>query len=188
MSRLRDKKASRDMVRDMVCSCHYDVSSDNCHDNQTESEMTTRAIARKTTIDELDAQDRNKIRVDEATDCWLWTAYCDPQGYGAARRYLKTMKAHRYIYELFKGELTDNQQLDHTCGVRRCVNPAHLETVTTQVNVWRGLAARNQQEIPADLAAEVMKLVGRAYRQGYRDGVNDAMAMPPPGGSHDERR
>ena len=72
-----------------------------------------------------------KVRITET--CWLWEASCFSEGYG----YFKNRKAHRVSYELFKGSVPDGLQLDHLCRVRHCVNPAHLEAVTNQVNVIR---------------------------------------------------
>ena len=51
--------------------------------------------------------------------------------------------AHRVSYALLKGTLVDGLDLDHLCRVRPCVNPDHLEQVTRQVNVRRGIRARN---------------------------------------------
>ena len=46
--------------------------------------------------------------------------------------------AHRLSYETFVGPIPDGKELDHVCGVRRCVNPSHLEPVTHHENVLRG--------------------------------------------------
>lgn len=35
--------------------------------------------------------------------------------------------AHRFAWELLRGPIHDGMQADHTCGVRRCVNPDHLQ-------------------------------------------------------------
>lgn len=83
-----------------------------------------------------------KVSVDES-GCWLWTAYIDQKGYGVfgvTRRDL--YKAHRYSYQMHIGEIPEGKQLDHLCRVRHCVNPAHLEPVTNQENVIRGVNAR----------------------------------------------
>lgn len=44
------------------------------------------------------------------------------------------MPAHRWIYEQVYGPVPTELQIDHLCFVRECVNPAHLEAVTPQVN------------------------------------------------------
>ena len=47
--------------------------------------------------------------------------------------------AYRYFYELVKGKIPDNLQIDHLCRNTRCVNPDHLEPVTIKENVLRGM-------------------------------------------------
>lgn len=55
----------------------------------------------------------------------------------------KPIYIHRLSYELFRGRLPSGYKLviDHTCRVRHCANPAHLELVTQQENVRRGNAS-----------------------------------------------
>ena len=47
--------------------------------------------------------------------------------------------AHRWTYEHFVGSIPDGLQIDHLCRVRTCVNPDHLEPVTCQENIRRGI-------------------------------------------------
>jgi hypothetical protein len=69
--------------------------------------------------------------------CWLWTGAID-MGYGRLAVDGKTKRAHRVSYEELVGPIPDHLQLDHLCRVRHCVNPVHLEAVTTQENTRRG--------------------------------------------------
>lgn len=88
--------------------------------------------------------------------CWRWTGVVNEQGYGY---YLhrttsdglprKHQAAHRYVYEQLVGPIPAGLQLDHachnpkncqggpTCPHRLCVNPAHLEPVTSKENARR---------------------------------------------------
>lgn len=79
----------------------------------------------------------NKIHVEDG--CWLWTGYTKPEGYG---QYTTTgrrkFRAHRLAYELVVGPIPDGLSLDHLCRVRNCVNPDHLQPVTTRENCRRG--------------------------------------------------
>lgn len=80
-----------------------------------------------------------KVKQDDATGCWLWTAYTHPTGYGRiAIGGGHTRNAHQVAYQLLVGPVADGLELDHLCRVRRCINPAHLEPVTHQINVIRG--------------------------------------------------
>lgn len=72
-----------------------------------------------------------------AGGCWLWTRSTSRDGYGWASLNNKTHQAHRLAYILTHGEPGPGLVLDHTCRVRRCVNPAHLEPVTNAENLSR---------------------------------------------------
>jgi hypothetical protein len=78
--------------------------------------------------------------VAKVTGCWLWQAGTTSNGYGKFRlsHRGRTVRAHRYAYELLVGPIPDGLQLDHLCRNRVCVNPAHLEPVTARENVLRG--------------------------------------------------
>lgn len=71
--------------------------------------------------------------------CWLWTGCLQSGGYGQVRRDGYLWYVHSYVYNLLIGPVPDGLELDHTCRVRNCVNPDHLEPVTHQVNIQRGI-------------------------------------------------
>lgn len=80
-------------------------------------------------------------KVNKTDSCWLWTGAKHDDGYGFI--YLggnprKRAQAHRVAYELLVGPVPDGKYVDHLCRVRHCVNPAHLEPVTSRVNTLRG--------------------------------------------------
>ena len=97
----------------------------------------------------------SKVDIRGDDECWPWTAYCNPSGYGyfsvGGRR--KVEYAHRVAYELVVGPIPPGLSIDHVkargCTMRNCVNPRHLEAVTTLTNNRRGdslAAKRHRQE------------------------------------------
>ena len=80
-----------------------------------------------------------------AGDCivWIGASYATPNGtrYGHWKIYGRKMGAHKFSYERLYGQVPNGLELDHLCRNTLCVNPAHLEAVTHQVNVRRGRAA-----------------------------------------------
>jgi hypothetical protein len=82
-------------------------------------------------------------------ECWLWLGFVEPRGYGRMRHCGRNIQAHQFSYELNVGPVPDGLSLDHVrargCIHRHCVNPGHLEPVTTRENVLRGTSpvARN---------------------------------------------
>jgi hypothetical protein len=74
--------------------------------------------------------------------CWEWLGFIDKDGYGSLVLTLngkqKYMRAHRLSYLLFIGKIKEVLVTDHLCRNRSCVNPHHLEIITSSENVFRG--------------------------------------------------
>jgi len=51
-----------------------------------------------------------------------------------------TIYAHRWYYEIAYGPIPEGSQVDHLCRNRSCVNPLHLEAVSQQENIARGMS------------------------------------------------
>lgn len=51
----------------------------------------------------------------------------------------KMILAHRYVYEQVFGPIPNGLVIDHLCRNGLCVNPEHLEAVTNEVNILRGM-------------------------------------------------
>ena len=73
-----------------------------------------------------------------ATGCWLWKGAIN-NGYGRVYSSSGLLYAHRVVFEKIRGPIPKDLVLDHLCRERRCVNPEHLEIVTTRENSRRGL-------------------------------------------------
>lgn len=84
----------------------------------------------------------SKIDKDPATGCWLWKGARSKAGYGVNAYVRGTKSAHRIVYLLLKGPIIESLVLDHLCRVPACVNPDHLEPVTSAENTRRGIASR----------------------------------------------
>ena len=118
----------------------------------------------------------SKIRADQVTGCWNWTASTqgpDPDHqYGQIRmggRESKVGLAHRVVYELVIGQIPAGLDLDHLCRNTRCVNPAHLEPVTHRENILRGIApaAINARKTHC-VAGHELALDNLIVRDGHR--------------------
>ncbi len=83
--------------------------------------------------------DRFLAKVDKQADgCWLWTGFLHSNGYATFYTGTRKQMAHRFAYEYYVGPIPDGLQLDHLCRVRSCVNPEHVEPVTSRTNLLRG--------------------------------------------------
>lgn len=80
-----------------------------------------------------------KYEPEPNTGCWLWLGSLSWYGYGWIWDGKRNTHAHRVSYELYRGQIPGGLHLDHLCRVRCCVNPAHLEAVTSAENTSRGL-------------------------------------------------
>lgn len=95
-------------------------------------------------VREKDPVARFWSRVDKTDTCWNWTGGLS-HGYGYTSFDGRVQGAHRVSFQLIAGRIPEGLELDHLCRNRRCVNPVHLEPVTSRVNLLRGegMSAKN---------------------------------------------
>ncbi len=84
----------------------------------------------------------DRVRVLE-NGCWEWTgtrqtAQAPAAGYGQVIVDGQRCPAHRVAYEALVGPIPQGLECDHLCRNRPCVNPSHIEPVTSSVNTLRG--------------------------------------------------
>lgn len=94
-----------------------------------------------------DPLDPSRYRIIDCgfkTQCWIWKGCKSIKGlpYGSLVFNKKTQSAHRYYYAQKFGPIGRGLVLDHLCRQPSCVNPEHLEPVTTIENNRRGLATK----------------------------------------------
>lgn len=71
-------------------------------------------------------------------ECWEWTG-CKVFGYGTCSFMGEAMRVHRVVLLASGVALNDQLVVDHMCRNRACLNPKHLQQVTTRENVLAGI-------------------------------------------------
>ena len=82
-----------------------------------------------------------KIIAENSTiqgDCIVWNGrIAQRTNYGKVWLNGKSRSVHRVSYEHRYGKIPDGLVIDHLCRNRICVNPDHLEAVTSKINIMR---------------------------------------------------
>ena len=68
--------------------------------------------------------------LDEDTSCMVWQL-ATSKGYGVISLKGKLLRAHRVSYQLHVGSLEEGSVVHHVCANRACINPEHLQQVST---------------------------------------------------------
>lgn len=85
----------------------------------------------------------SKVEMVSESGCWIWMgANKGDREYGRVYIGRKKYHAHRMMYELTFGQIEDGLVIDHLCRVHSCINPYHLEVVTSKENILRGVSVQ----------------------------------------------
>lgn len=99
---------------------HGKYCSRQCSNTKSHIGRKPRPLAR--TVEE-----RFWIKVDKSGDCWLWTSATDSGGYPIfSLPGHRSIRVHRYMWEMHNGAIPENMFICHTCDVRNCIRIDHL--------------------------------------------------------------
>lgn len=134
----------------------------HCSEAQCEAEVKSRGLCgrhyenlritgRTTPARDLSLEDRvNEIGWSvTGQGCWEWLGARNGHGYGMinhSREGLSGARAHRVMYKLLVGDLSDESVLRHRCDNPPCVNPDHLTPGTHEDNM-RDMAERGRSGV-----------------------------------------
>lgn len=117
----------------------YDQDQCRCVECWQAKKWRDRRLARRrgeiTAESDIDRFHRYVV-VDDITECALWVGARHTGGYGVMVHNGRMVRAHRFSYEHFVGEIPEGMVIDHLCRVRPCVNPHHLRVVTRAENTF----------------------------------------------------
>jgi hypothetical protein len=114
-----------------------------------------------------------------------WGGAVDAKGYGVVTNRRTKRRAHRVIWEKYRGRIRKGYVLHHRCGNRRCCNLGHLEMVTPNQHADRhGVKldpTQNDTSASDSLSASQRGLLKQALVAHYRRPLDIACQSPEPG-------
>lgn len=106
------------------------------------------------------------------TGCWLWLYGGFKAGYGEFHVNLERQNAyaHRYSYEIHKGEIPKGMVVRHQCDQPACVNPDHLILGTKKQNSEDMVRRRRSRAGMNNPKAKINDSIVIAIKEMYLNG------------------
>jgi len=115
--------------------------------------------------DKPEAMDRFLRHVILHTNgCWVWKGSKDKDGYGRHRPIPNRsyIRAHRFSWMLYRGDIPEYIHVLHGCDNPPCVNPDHLFLGTNRINI-DDMVSKHRQRVGK--AIEYAKLNDQQVRE-----------------------
>ena len=94
--------------------------------------------------------------ITDDSKCMEWLGYINPSGYGKMGFDSKCYRAHRLAYKIWKGRISKNKEVCHSCDNKKCINPQHL---------FLGTHSQNMQDMADKKRNPILLLKGSQKKQ-----------------------